>query len=255
VKFRLAVAAIVFIAAACRTMPPVPSAIDSAMASCVPASATLLAGLDLAHLRGSPFYSKLPPAAMLVIEPYRDAHSLLLASDGKSLLAIARGSFRQAPAGATLLASGLAIAGDPTSLAAATSQHRTGQSGAPDLLADAAAIAPGAQIWMVARGGVQLPFTGNAANLNRLLRNSEYAAVAMKLNSQIEIAATVVGRTPDAARQVEETLRAAITLAAAGEARQSGLVALLKSIQITRDSRTVHAGVSASPDALQKLLQ
>jgi len=250
-RAHLAAASLLALTIACRPTPP--PAIDPAMASCAPPSTTLLAGLDLDRLRSSALYSKLPPAAMLLLEPYREARYLMLASDGRNLLAIARGPFHQAPADATLLAADLAIAGDPGSLKAAAAQHRTGKPGVPGLIAGAAAIAPGTQIWIVAQGGITLPLGGNAANLNRLLRNSEFAAISGRLDSQIELAATALGRTPDAARQVEETMRAAITLAAAAEARQPELAALLKSIQITRDGRTVRAAVSASPDAAQKL--
>ncbi len=245
-------AALFLFLAGCRSTPP--PAIDPGMSSCVPPTATLLAGLDLDRLRSSAIYSKLPPAATLVLEPYREAHYVMLASDGKTLLAIARGPFHQPPTGATLLRPNLAIAGDSALVQAAASQYKSGKSGAPDLIADAARLAPSAPIWIVARGGGMLPLTGNWANVNRLLRNSEYAAISVKLEPQIEIAATVLGRTADAARQVEETLRAALTLAAAGESRQSDLSALLKSIQVTREDRTVRAILTTTPDAVQKLL-
>lgn len=178
-----------------------PAGVARDMASSIPADTLLLAGLDLDALRASPLYPKLPPAVRALAEPLRDAEYLLLASNGKDLLSIARGRFREAPPGATLVAPGLVAAGPSDSVRAAIAQHQTGRGGAPDLLIRAASLADGKQIWMVARGGVPLPAAGNAANLNRLLRDTEYTAIAARIDSGIEIEATSVGRTAEAGRE------------------------------------------------------
>ncbi|MGA2268372.1 MAG: hypothetical protein ABSH44_07870 [Bryobacteraceae bacterium] len=210
--------ALVMAAISCRSITA-PAAVDRGMASSIPADTLFLAGFSLDEIRASPLYSKLPPAVGALAEPLRDAGYLLLASNGKDLFSIVRGRFREAPAGATLIAPGLAIAGPPESIRAATEQHKTGRSGAPDLLAQAASVAAGKQVWMVARGGVTLPFAGNAANLNRLLRNLEYATMAIALGSRVELGASGIGRTAEASREFEENLRAILSLAAAANAR------------------------------------
>jgi hypothetical protein len=248
---RLHLALLCAITIACS--PKKPEDVTASMVSCVPPSTSLLAGIDLDRVRSSPLYPKLPPAVTAIVEPYREAHSLLLASNGRNFMIIARGPFQHPPAGATVVNRDLAVAGDPEFVSAALAQQKTGKSGAPDLVADAATISQGNQIWVVARGGVALPLTGNAANLSRLLRNSEFGAVSLRLEDRVILAATVLGRTPDAARQVEETLRAAITLAAAGESRQTDLQTLLKSIQLVREDRIVKATVNATPEVLTKL--
>ena len=230
-------------AIACRSIHA-PAGVSRDMAAYVPADTVLLAGFDLDRLRASPLYPKLPPAARALAEPLRDAGYLLLAFNGRDVVAIARGRFRQAPPGATLVAPGLAVTG-----------RTTGRGGAPDLLAHAASLAGGQQIWMVARGGIALPVTGNAANLNRLLRDMEYAAIAARIGSGIEVEATAVGRTAAAAREFEENLRAILSLTAAASARQPDLVALIRSIQITREDRTVRASLSGGPDAADRLLR
>ena len=246
---RLAILAVLAIAIGCRSTPgPAPN-IDPGMASRVPPAATLLAGIDLVRLRASPFYSKLPPAVATLLDPLHEASFLMLASDGRNLLSIARGPFRQAPSGATMVSKDLAISGTPDFMSAAQIAHA-----APNLVTYAGAIASGAQIWVVAQGGVTLPLTGNAANLNRLLRDCENSAITVKLGSTMELAFTALGRTSDAARKVEDTLRATITLTIAGESRKADMVALLRSIQLTREDRTVRATVSATPDAAQKLI-
>ena len=249
-------AALMALAAAisCRSIDA-PAGVRRDMASSIPADTLLLAGLNLDDLRASPLYPKLPPAARALAEPLRDAGYLLLASNGKDLLTIARGRFREAPPGATLVAPGLAVAGTPGSVRAAIAQHQTGRDGAPDLLARAASVAGGKPIWVVARGGVPLPVTGNAANLNRLLRNMEYAAIAARIGSRIEIEATAAGRTAEAGREFEENLRAILSLTAAASARQPDLVALIHAITIRREARTVRVTLSAGTEAVDQLLR
>ena len=238
-----ALVALAGVAISCRSIHA-PAGVSREMAALIPADTLILAGLNLDDLRASPLYPKLPPAARALTEPFRDAAYLLVASNGKDIAAIARGRFREAPPGATLAAPSLAVAG-----------HKNGRDGAPDLLARAASLAGGKQIWIVARGGVPLPVAGNAANLNRLLRNTEYAAMAARVGSGIEIEATAVGRTAEAGREFEENLRAILTLTAAANARQPDLVALIHSIQISREDRTVRASFSGGADAADRLLR
>jgi hypothetical protein len=241
-------------AISCRSIHA-PAGVGRDMASSIPADTVLVAGLNLDDLRASPLYPKLPPAVRALAEPFHDTRYLLLVSNGKDIVAIARGRFRQAPPGATLVASGLAAAGSPDSVRAVIAQHKTGRDGAPDLLARAASLADGTQIWIVARGGVALPVTGNAANLNRLLRDTEYAAIAVRIGSRIEIQATAAGLTAEAGREVEENLRAVLTLTAAASARQPDLVALIHSIRIQREDRIVHMALSGGPDAADQILR
>ena len=82
--------------------PAAPEAVDPVMASCVPPNATLLAGIDLGRLRAAPLYSKLPIAGLLDAQPLAGARYALVVWIGQDLLVIARGAFRQAPAGTTL---------------------------------------------------------------------------------------------------------------------------------------------------------
>jgi hypothetical protein len=251
---RAALVALAAAAISCRSLNA-PASLGRDMASYIPADTLLLAGFDLDAIRASPLYPKLPPAVRALAEPLRDAGYLLLASNGKNLLYLARGRFREAPPGATLVAPGLAAAGSPDSVRAAIAQHKTGRNGAPGLLARAAYVAFGRQIWMVARGGVPLPVAGNAANLNRLLRDMEYAAIAARMGSQIEIEATAAGRTAEAGREFEERLRAILSLTAAANTRRPDLVALIHSVLIRRNDRTVSVALSAGPDAVRSLLE
>jgi hypothetical protein len=229
------------------------------MASCVPGAAAILAGLNLDQLRAARLYPKLPPALPALIEPLRPAGYTLFASDGAGLLAISRGLFREPPPGATLLAPDLAIAGTPELLRAAIAQHRaqhrSGTIAAPDLVTRAQPLAAAHPIWMVVRGSVTLPLTGNLANVNRLLHATEYTTIAADLGDPIALQIAGVCPTPDAGRQLEESLRAILSLTAAASARQPALAAMLHEIQIHRDERTVHVTLSTGTDALDQLLR
>jgi hypothetical protein len=224
------------------------------MASCVLPDTLILAGLDVPAIRSSALGDKLPLVEPF-LEPYHEATQLLLAFDGKDLLTIARGRFSAAPAAGTLVERGLAVSGPDAAIRAAIARRKRG-SGAPSgVVVFAGSVAAGKPVWIVARGGVALPLTGNAANLNRLLRDSEFAAVTASLGPRIRVEAIAAGRTPEAARDVEETLRAILAMTVMAEKRGSEAAALLGTVEIRREDRTVHAGVSATAEALGKLLE
>jgi hypothetical protein len=246
------IAVLAALAVGCRSTAP-PAGIDDATASCVPPETLLLAGFDVPAIRSSALGGKLPQVEPL-LEPYREAAQLLLAFDGRNVLTIARGPFRAAPAGGALAGHGLAISGPDAAVRAAMARLRSGPGAAPGLVANARSVAAGKPIWMVVRGGVGLPLTGNAANLNRLLRDSEFAAVTASLGPRIRVEAVAVGRTPEAARAFEETLRAFLALMAMAEKRGSDVAVLLGAVEIRRQARTVNASVSATPETLGKLL-
>jgi len=239
-------------ALACHKMPP--PAIDPQLATCVPAGTSAVAGVDLERLRASPLYPKLSAAAMAFLGPFHDARYLLLAIQGKEFLMIAQGSFREPPAGATLLAPGLAAAGSPDGIRASSSQLRSGRTGVLEVLDRAEPLAAANEIWIVADGSAALPLTGNAENVNRLLHSTRYATLAAHITAGVRIDVTGVCATADTARQLEETLRAFVTLAAAGSARQPELAAQLRSIQVTRDDRTVRASLATDATGADRLL-
>jgi hypothetical protein len=241
-----------FSAASCRSTNPGHGP-DYEMEICVPPDALAVAGLHLDQIRGSNFYRNLPPGWLALLEPLRDANYLMLAYNDNGVLAIAHGRFAAAPAGAVLLTPDLVLAGSPDAIRDAVRQRATGQPGAPSLLARSQPIA-GRPIWVVARGGKPLPLTGNAANLNRLLRFTDYATIAATVNSTIESEAAGFCPTADAARQLEETLRGLISLATA-TTHDRDLVALMRSVQLRREDATVHLSLSASASALEGLLR
>jgi len=230
-----------------------PHAIADEMAVCVPPDTVVLAGLRLEKIRNASLYPALPATWRALLEPLRDATDLLAAYNGRDLLVTARGRFASAPPGAVLLGTTLALGGSPAAIRAATAQRATGRTGAPALVAQAESAA-GKPIWLVVQGRTSLPLTGNLANLNRLLRLVDYATLTADFDSRVDIRASGSCRTPEDGRQLEEALRALITLAAVGT-RDPDLMAAFQSAQVTRDSSAVHVAISASAQAIEKLLR
>jgi len=238
----------------CHSGPP--PAIDPAAASAIPPGALILAGVDLGRLRASPLQQQMPPAAMAFLEPLRDADSLLAASQGSDYLVVARGRFRQAPAGFTLLAPGLAAAGSSAWLRAGAVQHRSGATGSPALLERAEPLAAASAMWVVAAGSATLPLSGNGENVNRLLHTTQYATLSVRLGNDIALDATGMCDTPDSARRLEETVRAFATLGAAASARhEPAVAALLKRLRIAREDRVVHFSLPVQAGDLEELFK
>jgi hypothetical protein len=169
--------------------------VDPDLAACVPSSAAAVAGLDIARLRGTPLYERLP---------VRDAAYALAASDGKDWLVIARGTLP----GGIAIAPGITAIGSDDLVKAAAAQRQTGRTGAPDLLARAS----DAPIWLVARGNMTLPVAGNLGNINRLLHQTYFMTIAARLNGRVEVEATGACRTAEQAKHLEENVRALASL-------------------------------------------
>ena len=230
--------------AACRTSAP-PAAIDPALSARVPAATVALAGLDLDRIRPSPLYANLPPAALAFLQPFDHARHVLIAWSGGELLAITRGVVP----GATQIAPDLALSGAPNLIAEATAAHPPAQ-----ILGPAGSVAGAAPIWIALRGGVALPLEGNLANVNKLLHETEFVTLAIQPGNPADFQLAAQCPSPDAAVRFEQSFRAIVSLAIATGARHPAAIGALQSIRIQRNDRVVQVSLSASPDALLKLL-
>ena len=238
--------AIAWIPGGCHPHAP-PSAIDPSLASYIPPGTMVLAGVDLTQLRASDLYRKLSAASTALAEPLRNASYVMVASSGSDVTAFARGDFREPPQGAEQIAPRLAVFGSPDGIRAARAQHRTGVSGAPDLLTYAEPLA-GNPVWAVARGSATLPLTGNLANLNGFLHSTEYATAAAQIADTLSLNLTGICRTPTDAQHLERTLRAFVSLAGL---RSPGPLA---QTTITLDHQTVRVTLAAQAADVEKLL-
>jgi hypothetical protein len=230
--------------AGCRSVHA-PAAVEPEVAICVTAKTVLLAGIDLDRLANSPL------GAAGGVFAGHPSH-VWVVSDGKELVVISRGNFREAPPGSRLIKPGFAISGPADQVDAALAQHNTGTTGAPDMISHAGTVAMGMPIWAVARGGVTLPLTGNAANLNRLLRLVDYATLTAKLDASLDIDLAGVCRNAEVGQRFEETMRAILSLAGAANPR---LDSVLHSAEIRRDGPVVHVTLSSDADSAAKLIE
>src|ERR1035438_6683019 len=157
--------------------------IDPALAVFIPPDTVALAGVRMDRLRATPIYRKLAERNRLPrfdqfrtesgFDPSRDLHEILLAGDGKNVLAIAHGAFPPKPPGnlkaseykgytlyakdrweaIALIDKTIALGGQTPSVRAAIDQYRRGGRGAPrDLMARPQALPADAQIWAVVAG-------------------------------------------------------------------------------------------------------
>src|ERR1019366_8819342 len=181
---------------ACRPPAP-PATIDPALSARVPTATVALAGVDLDRLRTSPLLPKLPPVALAFLEPYGHARYVLIVA-GAELLTIARGVVP----GATQLAPDLALSGAPDLITAATAAHP-----AAGILAQAESVAAASPVWIAVRGGVALPLEGNLANVNNLLRDTEYVTLAVQPGDPTQLALVARCPSPEAALRFEQSFR------------------------------------------------
>lgn len=237
----------------CRKAPEAPRSIDPKLAACVPTDTVLIAGIDLDALRASPLYSKMPAAANGFAAQLGEVSSALAAYNGKELLFALRGKFKRPPAGAAMLAPGIALIGSPEQFAAAQAQYKSGRTGAATLVAQAESIAAGAQVWIAARGNVPLPLTGNAANMVGILRKAEFVTLTVRTGAGLALELRAIAPDANAASAIEETLRADLTLAAAGEAKHADVAAAMRAAQVTRVDREVRVTLAVSDDVAGRL--
>jgi hypothetical protein len=139
---RFGLAAVLLFAAACSRAPQSPLA---DLAAKLPSDSIVIAGADLDKLRASPLYSKLP-------EAFRQGSYVLAGYTGTELVTATRSGRRVEVSG-------------------------TAGQGAP---ADLLAHASDAPLWVVAHGSATLPLSGNLANVNRLLHQTEFMVVAAR---------------------------------------------------------------------------
>lgn len=268
--------------------------IDPALAVFVPPDTVALAGVRMDRLRATPIYRKLAEGDRLPrfdqfrtesgFDPSRDIGAILLAADGKHVLAIAHGTFPPKPPG-NLTESGyrgyklyskdqgeviayigktIALGGPAAAVRAAIDQSKRGRYGAPrDLMTRAEALPADAQIWAVVAGwrGAsqdQLDKMGNLGNLDRMLRSVEGASATVNLGNGVHAAFTGDSRTETDAKTLADSLRglAALARMAVGNGASGNLPDLLRAldgVQVTQQGRMVRVNVDLAEDLAEKL--
>jgi hypothetical protein len=236
--------------------------IDPGLAVFVPPDAVALAGIQVDQARAAPMYRVL--ANRLAQFPVvGEAHELLVASDGKNVLGIARGDFapRSQNEAITLIGRNIALGGSAAAVRTAIDQYKNGRGGAPrDLMARAQALPADTQIWAVAagwRGATpdQLREMGNFANLDRVLRLVEGASLTVDLRTGVHAAFIGDSRTEADAKSLADSLRGLVALARMGVQRKPDLLRALDGIQVKQEGRVVQVNADMAEDLAEKLLR
>jgi hypothetical protein len=168
---RFFLAGMLLLAAACSRTAQSPLA---DLAAKLPSDSIVIAGGDLDKLRTSPLFSKLP-------ETFRQGSYVLAGYTGSELVTATRSGGRVEVSGPA------------------------GQGAPSDLLAHAS----DAPLWVVARGSATLPLSGNLANVNRLLHQTEFMVVtARPAGDGFELRAEGICRGDAEAEHLEGNVRA-----------------------------------------------
>jgi hypothetical protein len=266
--------------------------VDPALAAFIPPDTVALAGLRMDQIRAAPIYHKLAEGNRLPrfdqfrtesgFDPSRDIRDLLVASDGKNVLAVAHGTFTAMPAGSlnasdykgctlytkfgsdaiAFIDKSIALGGPTAAVRAAIDQYKSGGHGAPhDLMARAQALPADTQIWAVVEGwrGAtpgQLREMGNLSNLDRMLRSVEGASLTVDLRSGAHAAVTGDCRTEADARNLADSLRGLAALARMGVPRkQPDLQRALDGIQVKQEGGVVRVKADIAEDLAEKLVR
>lgn len=226
--------------AGCRSAAPPPAA------GAMPADAIAAVAIDLATLRAAPAYPHLPAALRALADPLAGESQLLLAWNGTDLLLVASGAGAQPPSGYTGIGKGIAAAGSAERIEAARRALTAGAK--PPLNLPVA----NAELRAALRADGRLPLFGNLADAGNLLRMADSTTVTAHLETSIEVEAAAQCASIGKAAELEQSLRAMQTLAAAGT-RDPDLAALLRSIRVQRESLIVRVHAIAKPEAFAKV--
>ena len=262
-----------------------PAPIEPDSAAFIPPDTVALAGVRLDQIRATPIYRKLAEEKRLPrFDQFHsdDIRRVLLASDGKNVLAIAQGTFTAKPPGnltaseyqgytlyaadgreaIAFIGKSIALGGPPAAVRAAIDQYKSHGHGAPrDLTARAEAVPSDAQIWAVVVGwrGLapeQLRELGNLGNLDRVLRLVEGATLTVDLREGMHAAFIGDSRTEADAKTLADSLRGLAALARMGVPRkQPDLLRAFDGIQIKQEGRVVQVNADIAEDLAEKLVR
>jgi len=242
--------------------------IDPALTAFIPPDAVAMAGVNVDRIRATPIYREL--AERHSLPQVGQVDELLLSSDGKNVLAMARGDFKEQKAneteGIVFLDKNIALGGQAAAVRAAIDQAKHGGRGAPrDLMARARALPADTQIWAVVAswrgmGPDQLREMGNWGNLDRVFRLVEGASLTVDLRTGVHAAFTSDSRNEADARNLADSLRGLAALARMGAPRGEpgnppDLLRALDGVQVKQEGRVVRVNIDLAEDLAERLLR
>jgi hypothetical protein len=242
----IVVCALIILVGCTPKLPPGPK-IDLALATLIPDDTTLLVGTRLEALARTPVYQKyladrkFPQveefAKQTGLDPQKDLWELLFVSDGKNNVLLGRGKFANEmeprlekggakrfgykgynligdeKAAVVFISSTTAAMGATDSLRFLLDQRGTSKGPPAALAALMKDIPVDAQFWAVYTGGpVDLGFTGNLGNINKLVSSIQTGSVYFDLRTGLNGVAVGECSTNQDAEDVQGALKALIGL-------------------------------------------
>ena len=281
--------------AGCRSRAPETVKIDEGLAKLVPQDAVMLAGTRMEEVRATAAYklwgndadsSAIDRFARDTgFDPRKDIRELLVASDGKDTVFLARGAFspaklekllaeqgarKSAHRGQTLINNGewsvafldatTAAAGATRAVQSAIDRRQQGGGGIPVMLVTRMkAIPKDSQLWIVTFGlspalAKAIPEQGNMSNLRRLLSMVESATAGVDLRSGFSLNAEAGGRTAEDAKFIHDAFRGLVGMGRLTVPdNEPEMLRFYDAIGITQKERTVRLQAAVPMDVLEKL--
>jgi hypothetical protein len=292
-KRLLSVCVIAALSCACGTTKSTSAQIDRAMEAMVPADTVVLAGVKMEALRKTDVWRKIIAEQKVTqlddlakdtgLDPRRDLNELLIASNGKSAVMMARGTFPDTAAleakleksGArrtsykswtlvgndqgvvVFLKPGLVVAGQPDAVRAALDQQKLPPARA--LLDKVATIPAENQVWAIATGGfspLPIPDSGNLSNLNRIFGSMENTTLTLDLRFGVTLAASGICSTDQDAKRLNDALRGLIGIGRLSTpSDRPDLLKFFDGIRVEYKEKTVRLNADVPMDVLEMFLK
>jgi hypothetical protein len=278
------------ILAGCARQAAVGPKVDPALATLIPDDTTLAVGTRLEALEKTPVYQKyladrkFPQveefAAQTGLDPQKDLWELLFVSNGKDKVLLGRGRFanemepRLEKGGAkrfgykgynlvgdektavVFISSSTAAMGATDSLRFLLDQRGTSKGPPPALAALMKDIPADAQFWAAYAGGpVDLGFTGNLGNINKLVNSIQTGSVYFDLRTGLKGVAVGDCSTNQGAEEVQGALKAFIGLGRLNTpAKETEMQAAWDGLRTTLEDKRVKLYIDVPQNVVDQFL-
>jgi hypothetical protein len=262
---------------------------DTGLGKFVPGDTIALAGMRMDQVRTTALYQKLRAQKRFSelddlknrtgFDPTTDVSELLLATNGKQAVTIARGRFAPTDADAkkaaykgytlylhgdgayALIDGSTAVAGTQAAVRAAIDQFKSGAAtpAATALLARVRTLPAPAQIWAVSDSPEALAglMSGNAAgNFGKVFGQIDKLSLVADMSNGLNLVATGDCRTEQDAKTLGDALRGIVGLGKMSVPQgQTDLLRLYDAIKVDQTANAVKVTATFPMDVIDKLLQ
>jgi hypothetical protein len=262
---------------------------DSGLNAFIPADTVALAGIRMDQLRAAPLYQKLRAEKRFSeldalqkrtgFDPTTDVREMLIATNGKEAVTVARGSFHPRDVSAqksaykgyalyvhgegayALIDAATAVAGSKAAVQAAIDQYKNGSPAAKAmaLWERGRALPPPNQLWAVSDSPeslLALTQPGNMANVGKIFGQIDRLALGAELGAGLKVVAAGDCRTDQDAKTLGDALRGLVSLGKLSVPQgQTDLLRLYDSVAVDQQAKVVKLTADIAPELMDKVLQ